>query len=230
LKTALITGANRGIGLEVARQLGQRGFLVWLGARNEKAGKIASASLREAGMNVKFVVLDVSLKKSIDAARKIISTQNQRLDVLVNNAGILLDEYSPIVDVSEQTVHETFNINALGPLFVTQAFAPLLGKGSRVVNVSSGAGEIGRGMSRYAPVYSISKTTLNAVTCQFAHELKSRGVAVNAVDPGWVRTDMGTSAAPRSVERGADTIVWLSTEAPISETGKFWRDRKQIPW
>ncbi|MEX1274756.1 MAG: SDR family NAD(P)-dependent oxidoreductase, partial [Bacteroidota bacterium] len=152
------------------------------------------------------------------------------LDILVNNAGILLDESTSILDVGPDIVHRTITINTLGAFFVTQTFLPLLVKGSRIVNVSSGAGEIGEGMSTYAPVYSISKTAMNAMTCQFALALKRKGIAVNAVCPGWVRTEMGGKMAPRSVKNGAETPVWLATDAPIGETGKFWRDKKVIAW
>lgn len=229
-RTALVTGANRGIGLEIVRQLCERGISVWLAARDGEAGEAAVDSLRKEGRDVRFVRMDVSEIAGIRSAFKTVSSQVARLDILVNNAGILLDESTSILDVAPEVVHRTIAINTLGAFFVTQTFLPLLVKGSRVVNISSGAGEIGEGMSTYAPVYSISKTAMNAMTCQFALALKKKGIAVNAVCPGWVRTEMGGKMAPRSVKKGAETPAWLATEAPIGETGKFWRDRRVIPW
>ena len=229
-RIALVTGANRGIGLEIVRQLGERGISVWLAARDSVAGEEAAESLRKAGLDVRFVQMDVEEVKGIRSAMKTVSASVDHLDVLINNAGILLDESTSVLDVAPDVVHRTITINTLGAFFVTQTFLPLLVKGSRIINVSSGAGEIGEGMSTYAPVYSISKTAMNAVTCQFALALKKKGIAVNAVCPGWVRTEMGGKMAPRSVKKGAETPVWLATEAPIGETGKFWRDKRVIAW
>lgn len=229
-RIALVTGANRGIGLEIVRQLGERGISVWLAARDSDAGEEAAQSLRKAELDVRFVRMDVEELKGIRSAMKTVSASVDHLDVLINNAGILLDESTSILDVAPDVVHRTITINTLGAFFVTQTFLPLLVQGSRIINVSSGAGEIGEGMSTYAPVYSISKTAMNAVTCQFALALKKKGIAVNAVCPGWVRTEMGGKMAPRSVKMGAETPVWLATEAPIGETGKFWRDKRVISW
>lgn len=229
-RIALVTGANRGIGLEIVRQLGERGISVWLASRDSAAGEDAVDALRKEGGDIRFLQMDVAEIGSIRSAFKTFSSQVTRLDILINNAGILLDESTSILEVGPDVVHRTISINTLGAFFVTQTFLPLLMKGSRIVNVSSGAGEIGEGMSTYAPVYSISKTAMNAVTCQFALALKRKGIAVNAVCPGWVRTEMGGKMAPRSVKKGAETPVWLATESPIGETGKFWRDKKVIPW
>jgi NAD(P)-dependent dehydrogenase (short-subunit alcohol dehydrogenase family) len=230
MKTALITGATKGIGLELARELAERGYQVWLTGRNEYAGVTAAQSLRDRHLDVQFLHMDVAQIDSIREASQTVFLATQRLDVLVNNAGVLLDESLSILTVSPELVQETMQINALGALYVTQAFTPLLSSGSRVVNVSSGAGQISKGMSAYSPIYSVSKTALNAITCQLAHALKSKGVAVNAVSPGWVRTDMGGPAAPRSAKKGVETPLWLATEAPLAETGKFWYDKEVIPW
>jgi NAD(P)-dependent dehydrogenase (short-subunit alcohol dehydrogenase family) len=153
------------------------------------------------------------------------------LDVLVNNAGVLDDNDDTISDLPAERLRRMFETNTIGPLLVTQTFIPLLRKSSaaRIINVSSGVGRL-TSMSPAVPAYGISKTALNGVTGKFAAELKRSGIAVNSVDPGWVRTEMGGSEAPRSVEQGADTIVWLATEAPQSMTGQFLRDRKPIPW
>jgi NAD(P)-dependent dehydrogenase (short-subunit alcohol dehydrogenase family) len=198
-------------------QLAKRGYDVVVSGRNRPAIEETARKIDRALP----LVMDVSDRQSIVRAYKTISQRVSSLDVLVNNAGILLDESTSILNVSPKVVHETLDTNTFGPLFVTQTFLPLLKKGSRVVNISSGAGEISKGMSSYAPIYSISKTALNAVTCQLSFALREKGIAVNAVCPGWVRTSMGGWAAPRSVKKGADTAVWLATEAPISETGKF---------
>ncbi|HEY3296085.1 MAG TPA: SDR family NAD(P)-dependent oxidoreductase [bacterium] len=230
MKTALITGSTRGIGLEIAQQLAQRRFRVWLCGRDEAAGRKAAAALCERNLDARFVSMDVSQTGSIHAAFQTLLQSADALDVLVNNAGISLDEADNILTVAPDILSQTMSTNAFGCLYVTQAAAPLLRHGGRVINVSSGAGQICRGMSAYAPVYSISKTTMNAITCQLAIALKPKGVTVNAVNPGWVRTDMGGTMAPRSVEKGAETPVWLATEAPPDQTGLFWHDKKIIPW
>jgi NAD(P)-dependent dehydrogenase (short-subunit alcohol dehydrogenase family) len=212
-KTALVTGANRGIGFAVARQLAAKGWRVIRAARRPP--------------NDQFIQLDITDPHSIDAAAKHVDA----LDVLVNNAGVLEENNASVLDVSAELVLRAFTTNALGALRVAQAFVPLLLKSARgrIINVSSGAGQLADPMA-WAPAYSISKTALNAVTVQLAAALRDKGVAVNSVCPGWVRTEMGGPNAPRSVEQGADTIVWLATEAPQSLTGKFLRDRKEIPW
>jgi NAD(P)-dependent dehydrogenase (short-subunit alcohol dehydrogenase family) len=229
-RTALVTGGNRGIGLEIVRRLGLEGFDVYLGARSTESGENAVRTLHRENVEPRLLMLDVADMKSIYEAYGVVSGQIKKLDALVNNAGILLGEETGILETSPEIIEQSLRTNALGALFVTQAFSPLLKKGSRVINVSSTAGQIANGMSSYAPAYSISKTTMNAITCKCAHALASRGVAVNAVSPGWVKTDMGGSSAPKSVKEGADTVVWLATEAPAAETGKFWRDRSVIPW
>lgn len=221
-KTVLITGGAKGIGYEAARQFAERGCEVILTTRNAAQGTAAAAKLSG---DVRFVAMDVGDSASVKAAADGLS----RLDVLVNNAGILLDRDGGVLDLSEDLLRETLETNALGPLRVAQAFVPLLRKSPdpRIVNVSSGGGQLSD-PSSWAPAYCISKTTLNAVTVQLAAVLPN--IAVNSVCPGWVRTDMGGSAAPRSVKEGADTIVWLGLDALQSLTGKFLRDRQEIPW
>jgi NAD(P)-dependent dehydrogenase (short-subunit alcohol dehydrogenase family) len=231
MNTALITGANKGIGFEVARQLGERGFYVFVAARNRDAGLKAAAALQKSGAKVSFVDLDVTNPKSIHTAAESLAEQIDHLDVLVNNAAILEDGDANILRVDTALAEKTFVTNTLGPLRVAQAFVPLLAKSraGRIINVSSGAGQLSD-METYAPAYSISKTALNAVTRQLAAALRNKGIGVNSVCPGWVRTDMGGPNAPRSVAEGADTIVWLAIDAPRELTGKFFRDRKEIPW
>jgi NAD(P)-dependent dehydrogenase (short-subunit alcohol dehydrogenase family) len=228
-KTALVTGANKGIGFEVARQLARQGFRVFLGARNEKAGAAAAEKLREEG-DIIFLKIDISDANSIRAAAAELSHRSDRLDVLVNNAGILLDEDKSALSLTPDIFETTLRTNTLGPWLVAQAFAALLGKSQapRIVNVSSGGGQLEDGADGWAPGYCVSKTALNGVTVQLAAALPK--CAVNSVCPGWVRTDMGGESATRSVGEGAATIVWLATEAPRDLTGKFVKDRKVIPW
>lgn len=228
-KTALVTGANKGIGFEVARELARMGWRVFLGARNEKAGRASAEKLRGAG-DVIFLQLDVSKEKSIRAAVDELARQSQRLDVLVNNAGILLDDENGALDITREIFEQTLRTNTLGPWLVAQAFLPLLQKSSspRIINVSSGSGQLEDGADGWAPGYSVSKTALNGVTAQLAAALPK--FAVNSVCPGWVRTDMGGENATRSLAEGAATIVWLATDAPQNLTGKFVKDRKVIPW
>jgi NAD(P)-dependent dehydrogenase (short-subunit alcohol dehydrogenase family) len=230
MKTALITGANKGIGHEVARQLAAKGFHVFVGARNAKAGRKAAQEIAKKSDKATFLEIDVADNDSVTNAAREFSNSEDHLDVLVNNAGIIADGDSAILEISDDLFRKTLETNTLGALRVTRAFAPLLrkSKAPRVINVSSGSGQLTGGADGWAPAYSISKTALNGVTVQLAAVLPK--FAVNSVCPGWVRTEMGGEDASRSVEEGADTIVWLATEAPQDLTGKFLRDRKEIAW
>jgi NAD(P)-dependent dehydrogenase (short-subunit alcohol dehydrogenase family) len=200
---------------------------VFLGARNEKTGLEAATQIGESAT---FLKMDISDEKSIRAAAAEFGKSANHLDVLVNNAGILLVDDESIWSVTPAQFEATLRTNALGSLLVAQAFRPLLAKSAapRLVNVSSSSGQLTEGADGWAPAYSISKTALNGVTVQLAAALP--GCAVNAVCPGWVRTDMGGSNATRSVEQGAAGVVWLAADAPQNLTGKFLRDRKVIPW
>jgi Short-chain dehydrogenases of various substrate specificities len=225
---ALITGANKGIGLEVVRQLASRGWRVFLTGRSLASVRKAASAL---GSSVVPVPLDITSRISIEAAFSVVSQAVQHLDVLINNAGILDHDEGSVFELHPQRLRRMFETNTIGALLVTQTFLPLLRKSEsgRIINVSSGAGQLSD-MGTWAPAYSISKTALNGVTGQFAAALRDSNIAVNSVCPGWVKTDMGGDEAPLSVEQGADTIVWLATEAPQSMTGLFIRDRKPIPW
>jgi NAD(P)-dependent dehydrogenase (short-subunit alcohol dehydrogenase family) len=230
LRTALITGANKGIGYEVARQLAAQGFHVFVGARNRKAGSRAADEIAKRSGNANVLEIDVADSDSVTTAAREFAKAADHLDVLVNNAGIIADGDDGILKISDEVMRKTLETNTLGVLRVTRAFAPLLAKSKspRVINVSSGGGQLTGGADGWAPAYCISKTALNGVTSQLAAALPK--FAVNSVCPGWVRTDMGGQNATRSVEEGADTIVWLAAEAPQKLTGKFLRDRKEIPW
>jgi NAD(P)-dependent dehydrogenase (short-subunit alcohol dehydrogenase family) len=238
-RIALVTGANKGIGFEVARQLAREGFRVFLGARDEKAGEAAAGKLRAEGAltpkdetddKIQFLKIDVTNIDRIRLAAEEFGKQGDRLDVLVNNAGILFDDDKDVLAITPEIFETTLRTNTLGALLVSQAFVPFLKKSDapRIVNVSSGGGQLDGGADGWAPVYCISKTALNGVTSQLAAALPK--FAVNSVCPGWVRTDMGGSNATRSVAEGASGIVWLGADAPQNQTGKFWRDRKVIPW
>jgi NAD(P)-dependent dehydrogenase (short-subunit alcohol dehydrogenase family) len=230
-KIVLITGANRGIGLETARQLGRRGWRVLIGSRDAEAGARVAGELRSSGARVEPLTIDVSDSASIRAAAEEFGRRADRLDVLINNAGIYPDRGVNILTVPRELLTQTFQTNTFGPVAVTQAFLPYLrpsGAG-RVVNVSSGYGQLD-GLSPDVPSYCLSKLALNGVTLMLAQALQSDGIAVNSMCPGWVRTDMGGPNASRSVEQGADTAVWLAAEASQNLTGRFFRDRKEIPW
>jgi NAD(P)-dependent dehydrogenase (short-subunit alcohol dehydrogenase family) len=225
---ALVTGANKGIGLEVVRQLAALGWQVFLTGRSLASVRRAVSPL---GPSVTPVPLDVTSQISIEAAFSTTSQAVNHLDVLINNAGTLDHDEGSIFNLAPERLRRMFETNTIGALRVSQAFLPLLRKSrsGRIINVSSGAGQLSE-MDTWAPAYSISKTALNGVTNQFAAALAGSNIAVNSVCPGWVKTDMGGPEAPRSVEQGADTIVWLATEAPQSMTGLFIRDRKPIAW
>jgi NAD(P)-dependent dehydrogenase (short-subunit alcohol dehydrogenase family) len=229
-KIALVTGANKGIGYEIARQLAEKGFHVFIGARNAAAGKQAAAAIQKSGGSAEFLEIDVSDRASIEQAAKVVAANASHVDVLVNNAAILEGD-DGVTNVKDETLLRTLTTNTLGPLRVTQAFRPLLEKSGRasVINLSSGLGQLSD-MGNSHPAYSISKTALNAVTRQFAAALRDKGITVNSVCPGWVKTDMGGPNAPRTVQQGAETVTWLATEAPRDVTGQFLRDRRPIQW
>ena len=230
-KVALVTGGNRGIGLQVVKELLEAGFDVVLSCRNVAQGREATASWGNLLDRLSYLALDVSETSNIEVAAKEFGERFSGLDVLVNNAGILLDASESILSVSESVIEETLNVNAVGPLRVTKVFLPYLrkSKSARVINVSSLAGQL-KDMGSWAPAYSLSKTTLNAVTCLLSNELSPDGITVNAVSPGWIRTDMGGESAPGTLEEGADTIMWLATEASVDITGQFLRDRESTDW
>jgi len=232
-KVALVTGANRGLGLETCRRLAQQGYKVILTSRDEMKGKQAVAALAEEGVEVDFHLLDVTDSGSIQLLDAFIRREYKRLDVLVNNAGVFLDkgDGSSVFKVATSTIRSTMEVNVFGPLMLIQMFVPLMkeqGYG-RVVNVTSGMGQLSEMGGEYT-AYRISKTALNALTRIVAAEIGDANVLVNAVCPGWVKTDMGGPNAHREVEEGVDTIVWLATLPDGAPTGKIFRDRKEIPW
>ena len=232
-KIAVVTGANRGLGLETCRQLAQRGLRVILTSRDPDKGKAAQESLREQGLEVQAHPLDVTDAQQIQRLAGFVSDEYGRLDVLVNNAGVFRDPYQPpgnsVLEADIEIVRASLETNLYGPLRVSQALIPLMQGEGRVVNVSSGMGQLAE-MNGCCPGYRFSKTALNALTRILADELKETRIKVNSVCPGWVRTDMGGSEADRSVTEGTDTIVWLATLPDDGPSGGFFRDRQPIPW
>jgi NAD(P)-dependent dehydrogenase (short-subunit alcohol dehydrogenase family) len=231
-RIALVTGANRGIGFEVCRQLARRGLRVILTARDRARADAAAHTLRDAGdLDVVAEVLDVTDARSIQALARTLASRGEHVDVLVNNAAILIAESCDILDTPIADLRTTFETNVFGVVDVAQAFVPgmMERRYGRVVNVSSEAGQLST-MDTYAPAYSMSKSAVNAFTRQLAAATKGTGVLVNSACPGWVRTDMGGASATKSVEEGADTIVWLATLSARGPTGGFFSDRKTIDW
>ena len=230
-RVALVTGANRGLGRETGRQLVEKGLRVVFAGRDERALEHAIRSLGHDGTHAMAVRLDVTDVNSIETARRLVADRFGGVDVLVNNAAVLLYENEDLASIPADAFQRTFDTNVFGVVEVCRAFAPAMARAGygRIVNVSSGAGQLAT-MSTYAPAYSMSKAALNAFTRILAETYRGTGILVNAVDPGWVRTDMGGASAPRSPEEGADTIVWLATLPADGPTGSFFRDRRPIAW
>lgn len=224
MKEAIVTGANRGIGFAVAKGLLEKGFRVCLAVRDPKKGAAAAAKL---GPGAWVLAVDLSNEKSMLAFAKEFGGQASGLDVLVNNGGII-DE-TPLSEVGAASLMNLFQVNAVGAFVLTKALAGIFRKGARVVNISSRLGQLSSMGGGY-PAYSISKAALNAVTRNLAAHLAPKGVDVNAMCPGWVRTDMGGPSAPLSPEEGADTALYLAAELGPGNTGKFYAERKAIPW
>jgi NAD(P)-dependent dehydrogenase (short-subunit alcohol dehydrogenase family) len=227
---ALVTGANRGIGLEVVRQLADRGFVAILGSRDPRKGEEAAAELRRDGLDVDVRRLDVADDASVEALGARLADDYGRLDVLVNNAAIHYDTWERAVDADLGLVREALETNLLGAWRTTQACLPLLrrAEGARVVNVSSGAGSLA-GMGAGTPAYSISKAALNALTRILAAELRGDRILVNSVCPGWVATDMGGPGG-RPVEDGAASVMWAVLLPDDGPTGGFFRDGRPVEW
>jgi NAD(P)-dependent dehydrogenase (short-subunit alcohol dehydrogenase family) len=240
-KIALITGANKGIGLETARQLGKQDITVLLGARDSRKGETAAERLRKEGIDVHPIVIDVSDPESIRKAAIQVERDFGRLDILVNNAGVMTDERTKKVsEQSLETWRETFATNVFGLIATTNAFLPLLRKSEagRIVNLSSILGSIefhakpGSPIyeSKDTPAYNVSKAAVNAYTVQLAHELKDTRIKVNAAHPGWVKTDMGGEGAVMEIEDGAKTSVALATLGADGPNGAYLHMGEPLPW
>ena len=227
-RVALVSGGNRGIGLEIVRQLAERGITVILGSRDEESGRAAAE-----GLSGDVIVRQLDVTDEGSVARLAASFEDEfgRLDVLVNNAGISNDDGQRGMNADLHRVREALEANLFGAWRLCEMAIPLMQRHSygRIVNVSSGMGAL-EDMGGGSPGYRISKTALNALTRILASELRGSGILVNSVCPGWVQTDMGSPRAPRPVEEGADTPVWAATLPRGGPTGGFFRDRRPIPW
>lgn len=230
-KIAVVTGGNRGIGFETCRQLAKQGIQVILTSRESAKGKAAAEKLQAEGLDVSYYSLDVTDADSVQRLAQFIKNEYGQLDILINNAGVLLDSSDSVLNTKFDTLHQTIDTNLYGPFLLCQALVPLMEKHKygRIVNVSSGAGQLSDMNSGY-PSYRISKTALNALTRVLGNELKGTNILVNSVCPGWVKTDMGGANASRTPAQGADTIVWLATLPDNGPTSGFFRDRQPIPW
>ncbi len=238
-KIALVTGANKGIGFEISRQLAQKNITVLIGARDESKGAEAAAKLQAEGLDVQFIKLDVTDTETLETAAKKIEERFGKLDILINNAGIILDWGQKPSAVDLNLLKRTFDTNFFGAFATTKAMLPLIQKSDagRIVNISSTLGSLSDTLDPNSPyfgflgmAYQASKTALNALTVQFAKELADTPIKVNSACPGWVQTDMGSTDAPLTVEQGADTPVWLAILAEDSPTGGFFNSRKPIAW
>lgn len=227
-RVALVSGGNRGIGLEIVRQLAERGNTVILGSRNEEQGRAAAE-----GLSGRVVVrqLDVTDAESIDWLASFVEDEFGWLDILVNNAGVANDRDRRGVDAALDRVREALEVNLFGAWRLCEVFVPLMRRNGygRIVNVSSGLGAL-NDMGSGSPAYRVSKAGLNVLTRILASELRGSGILVNSVCPGWVQTDMGGPNASRPIEEGADTPVWAATLPNNGPTGGFFRDRRPIPW
>jgi len=238
-KIALVTGANKGIGREISRQLATQGVLVVMAARDVTRGEKAAAELKAQGLPVEFVQLDVTSQASVDAAAAEIARRHGHLDILVNNAGIALDWIAPS-ELTAEAYQKTFDTNVFGVFRVTKAMLPLLKKSGhgRIVNVSSGLGSLSRSadpngglaIQNQLLAYSSSKAALNMMTIQFANELRGAGIKVNSANPGYTATDMNQHRGPRTVEQGAATPVRLALLPDDGPTAGVFSDTGADPW
>lgn len=238
-KTALITGANKSIGFETARRLGELGYAIWLGSRNAERGEAAANNLRELGYAIRVLDIDVTNDESVKAAAARVQQEDGRLDVLINNAGILGGQPAApsLQSVAEiKTVYET---NVFGPIRTTQAFLPLLKAASHanIVMVSSGLGSLGWLTDPTNEFYGVnvlgynsSKSALNAITVSFAKELAEAGIKVNVADPGYTKTDFNQHSGYRTVQQAAEVIVQLATLDETGPTGSYFNDEGKVPW
>ena len=243
---ALITGANKGLGLEIARQLAQQGIRVVLGSRDLAKGQTAAAQLTAAGLDAAAVQLDVTNPADIAALPAFFHNHYAGLDILINNAGISLD-FQDTTDwtrptagsISLNRLRQTFETNFFAVVAITQTLLPLLlvSPAGRIVNQSSILGSLAMHSDPHSPVYNLkpfaynsSKAALNAFTIHLAHELQDTPIKVNSAHPGWVKTDMGGEEAPMEIQDGAKTAVWLATLPPTGPTGRFFHHQDELPW
>lgn len=230
-RVALVTGSNRGLGFEIARQLARRGLETIVTGRDAAQAEAAAAELRAEGLAVTARVLDVAEHESVSRLMRSLAAAPGRLDVLVNNAGISGDDSQSAWAIDLEDLHRVFETNFFGAWRMARAAIPLMRRNryGRIVNVSSGMGSLTEPYGGW-PAYSTSKTALNSLTRALAAELEAENILVNSACPGWVRTSMGGEGAPLSVEEGADTPVWLATLEDGGPTGGFFRNRRPAAW
>lgn len=238
-KTALVTGANKGIGREIARRLAADGYRVWLGCRDHERGEAAAAELRAQGLDVRQLDLDVTSDALCATAAQALARQTDRLDVLVNNAGVALELRAPPSEEPVDQIKAIYEVNVFGPIRVTQAFLPLLkaSAAARVVMMSSGLGSLGTATNPDSPFYGTnylgynsSKSALNGVTVAFAKALGPLGIKVNAACPGYVATDLNGHSGYRTVEQGAEIAVRLATLDAAGPTAGYFNEDGPLPW
>ena len=230
-RIALVTGGNRGIGLEICRQLAKHGIRVLLGSRDPAKGAAAAGELIAAKLPVEARELDVADDQSILDCMDWIRRDVGRLDILVNNAGIMVEDNDDDPEEELRIVRETMQTNVYGPLLLSRLAVPIMKsrRYGRIVNLSSGMGSLTEMGPGYI-AYRMSKAGINVVTRVLAAEVEGMGILVNSADPGWIKTDMGGRGASRTVYKGAETPVWLATVPEGGPTGGVFRDRKAIPW
>jgi len=228
-KIILVTGSNKGIGFEVVRQLAKLGHQVILTSRDQAKGLASLKKLKAENLIVHFLELDITNEESIQQAATKVKSEFGKLDVLINNAAISMRGDHSLLQNDPAVTEQIINTNAFAQLAVIRAFQSLIPNGGRIIMISSGGGSMTDPVGGWSPAYCVSKSFLGAITRHLAYELSSRKISVNALDPGWVKTDMGGRSAPGSVEEGADTPIWLATTDKIA-TGKFFRNRKEISW
>jgi len=230
-KIALVTGGNRGIGLEICRQLAQLNIKVILTSRDLAKGNQAQQRLAQEQLTVAVQALEVTDDQQIAQLNAFIQQHYGHLDILINNAGVFPDKITTALDSSVDHLRQAMETNLYGPFRLCQTFIPLMKQHNygRIVNLSSGMGQLSE-MNGCCPGYRTSKTALNALTRLLADELRGSNVLINALCPGWVRTEMGSEQATRDVTEGADTAIWLATLPDGGPSGGFFRDRKPIPW
>ncbi len=238
-KIALITGANKGLGFETARQLSAKGYTVLVGARDETKGLSAVEKLKDESFDADFIEIDATNTETIKSAVEKVGEKYGKLDVLVNNAGIALDSAEKPSEVSEDLLRKTFDTNFFGVIAITQAFLPLIKKSEngRIVNVSSGLGSLTQHGDPSWEFYNVkplaynsSKTALNAFTVTLAHELKDTNIKVNSADPGYTATDLNGNSGYKTVEQGASVITDLATLDEDGATGSYFDDQGVLPW
>ncbi|WP_167578028.1 SDR family oxidoreductase [Ammoniphilus sp. YIM 78166] len=230
-KVALVTGGNRGIGYELVRQLALNGFKVILSSRDSKKGQEATQKLKESNLDVTFVEMDVNDQESIRQAAITVDERFGKLDVLINNAGVIFDENGKLLNMDPSILERTMATNFFGAYHVIRSFIPLMEKQGygRIINVSSEYGSMSEMSCTGVGAYKLSKLALNGLTQLVAAESKG-DIKINAVDPGWVSTDMGGPSAPRTPKQAAESILWLATIGPEGPNGGFYRDGKRVDW